>query len=82
MNWNAEHYEPKPKLIYTTERPTVPGYYWLKTFSDSELVLVISTGNGLRVQCFGLHHSRPLEPDYCGEHWKWAGPVEIERPEE
>ena len=59
-------------MNWTTEKPTQPGWYWLRNLIGLEIVKVWDTRRGLRVgflngnRCF-------LKMDIAGE---WAGPLE------
>lgn len=68
-------------MKWTTDKPTQPGWYWIKDGSAARIVeLEIGTFDGVYVAWVWQVGSRaqiPLERFNCGE---WAGP--IPEPEE
>lgn len=73
----------KPKLKYTTERPVVPGYYWFKNIGYEEIVRVSGEGAWMKFDSFGSSHAYQVHDAIMIEgSIQWAGPIEIEKPEE
>jgi hypothetical protein len=66
------------ELVWTTDKPTKEGWYWLKTDTVKGVVAVI-TGGGKNDRCrlWIVLHGHPVRiSDVDGE---WAGPLEEPR---
>jgi hypothetical protein len=69
---------------WTHEKPTVPGWYWIRTHAAYEIVRVVERDAGHRGLCALLV---PIEPGAEGEtidlqamDVEWHGPVGIPAP--
>lgn len=67
-------------MKYTTERPTVPGYYWLKWDGNEEIVKVREWFGKLEVHEFLVPDTD--SPTAFKNSCQWAGPIDIEKPED
>lgn len=64
-------------LIWSSRKPTQPGWYWYRDLSQPETVGIIQLmvhqdGHLMDLEDFG---SRPLTHEYY-ETFEWAGPLE------
>ena len=62
-------------MTWTTEQPTVPGWYWLRTRGPSEVVVECGQLNSdMTVSMGGFHWDLPLDYKYFPPDSEWCGP--------
>jgi hypothetical protein len=66
---------------WTTARPTVPGWYWLRQpCEDDEIVEVYEDGDGtLGVERTASREEHGRPSDWFYDSCQWAGPIEAPR---
>ena len=57
-------------MIWTREKPTMPGWYWYREDKYAWITYVYESNSGLRVS--EMFEGKPVNA-YAG---KWAGPIE------
>ena len=72
-------------MTWTTDKPTVPGWYWWRRLNRpdwpvvaSKIVLVIDRDGGLYQLSVGWHEIR----DWYFECSEWAGPIPVQGGDE
>jgi len=67
-------------LVWSQDRPTAPGYYWLKELAARPFIVEVENvrGGGVEVWYMGNESSYPI----ATVNGEWAGPIEVSEPEE
>lgn len=63
-------------MIWTTDKPTVPGWYWTKSKRGRRVTTTIQRVKAWRDGRLYLYAGKPVERHEC----EWAGPISM--PEE
>ncbi|MET0516725.1 MAG: hypothetical protein ABW047_15515 [Nitrospiraceae bacterium] len=63
------------KLTWTFDKPTIPGFYWMKASGARDRIIEI--GHDGRHGLYVVHLGRPLGE--MPEDFAWSGPIEHPR---
>lgn len=64
-------------MNWTTKKPRIPGYYWMKPRSRKQIVkITYSKLYGLLVQSFADEYLTWTNLEVFPKSYQWAGPIE------